>query len=180
MIGGHERKKPGLCAPPALSFFGGGGHMSGMAFAAVAPTHVAEVENKIAAHDAAMPAAAIDLASLDVLASNLQAVWSAPTTDARLKTRIVRTLIHEVVADTTTRPPRSSSLFTGWAAPTAKCTYPSVGADSATVCLIFAPLKGYDEPEILHSSLTRRCLVDADAGHFTRIVQTSFGLSGHF
>jgi len=131
VIGGHERKKPGLCAPPALSFFGGG-HMSGMAFAAVAPTHVAEVENKIAAHDAAMPAAAIDLASLDVLASNLQAVWSAPTTDARLKTRIVRTLIHEVVADTTTRPPRSSSLFTGWAAPTAKCTCPSVGADSAT------------------------------------------------
>ncbi len=26
-------------------------------------------------------------------------VWSAPTTDARLKKRIVRTLIHEVVAD---------------------------------------------------------------------------------
>ena len=26
-------------------------------------------------------------------------VWSAPTTDARLKKRIVRTIIHEVVAD---------------------------------------------------------------------------------
>jgi DNA invertase Pin-like site-specific DNA recombinase len=62
-------------------------------------THVAEVESKVAAHDAAMPSAAIDLASLGVLASNLQAVWSAPTTDARLKKRIVRTLIHEVVAD---------------------------------------------------------------------------------
>ena len=61
--------------------------------------HVAEVEGKIAAHDAAMPAAAIDPASLGVLASNLKAVWSAPTTDARLKKRIVRTLIHEVVAD---------------------------------------------------------------------------------
>ena len=61
--------------------------------------HVAEVESKIAAHDAAIPPATIDLASLGVLASNLQAVWSAPTTDARLKKRIVRTLIHEIVAD---------------------------------------------------------------------------------
>ena len=33
------------------------------------------------------------------LAGNLRAVWTAPTTDARLKKRIVRTLIHEVVAD---------------------------------------------------------------------------------
>ena len=41
-------------------------------------TQVAEVESKVAAHDAAMPPTAIDLASLGVLASNLQAVWSAP------------------------------------------------------------------------------------------------------
>lgn len=61
--------------------------------------HVAEVEGKIAAHDTAIPAAAIEPSSLGVLASNLKAVWSAPTTDARLKKRIVRTLIHEVVAD---------------------------------------------------------------------------------
>ena len=61
--------------------------------------HVAEVEAKIAAHDAARPAAAIDPATLGLLASNLKTVWSAPTTDARLKKRIVRTLIHEVVAD---------------------------------------------------------------------------------
>lgn len=33
------------------------------------------------------------------LGDNLMAVWSAPTTDARLKKRIVRTVIHEVVAD---------------------------------------------------------------------------------
>ena len=32
-------------------------------------------------------------------AADLRAVWSAPTTDARLKKRIVRTVIHEVVAD---------------------------------------------------------------------------------
>lgn len=60
---------------------------------------VAEVESKIAAHDAARPIPVIDPASLGVLASNLKTVWSAPTTDARLKKRIVRTLIHEVVAE---------------------------------------------------------------------------------
>ena len=62
-------------------------------------THVAEVEAKIAAHDAAMPVAVVDPLALGLLASNLKTVWSAPTTDARLKKRIVRTIIHEVVAD---------------------------------------------------------------------------------
>ena len=33
------------------------------------------------------------------LASNLEVVWSDPATDARLRKRIVRTLIHEVIAD---------------------------------------------------------------------------------
>jgi hypothetical protein len=33
------------------------------------------------------------------LADDLQAVWSAPTTDARLKKRIVSTVIREVIAD---------------------------------------------------------------------------------
>lgn len=36
---------------------------------------------------------------LVALAGNLRAVWTAPSTDARLKKRIVRTLIHEAVAD---------------------------------------------------------------------------------
>jgi DNA invertase Pin-like site-specific DNA recombinase len=62
-------------------------------------THAAEVEAKIAAHDAAMPVASIDPLTLGLLATNLKTVWSAPTTDARLKKRIVRTIIHEVVAD---------------------------------------------------------------------------------
>src|SRR3954467_1544558 len=62
-------------------------------------THVAEVDAKIAAHDAAMPVAAVDRLALGLLASNLKTVWSAPTTDARLKKRIVRTIIHEGVAD---------------------------------------------------------------------------------
>ena len=62
-------------------------------------THAAEVEAKIAAHDAAMPVASVDPLTLGLLATNLKAVWSAPTTDARLKKRIVRTIIQEVVAD---------------------------------------------------------------------------------
>jgi hypothetical protein len=46
--------------------------------------HAAEVEGKIATHDAATPAPIADPASLGVLASNLKTVWDAPTTDARL------------------------------------------------------------------------------------------------
>ena len=34
--------------------------------------------------------------SLATLAVDLKSIWSAPTTDARLKKRIVRTVIHEV------------------------------------------------------------------------------------
>jgi DNA invertase Pin-like site-specific DNA recombinase len=60
---------------------------------------VAEVEAKIAAHDAATVAPSIDPISLTTLAADLKSVWTAPTTDARLKKRIVRTVIHEVVAD---------------------------------------------------------------------------------
>jgi DNA invertase Pin-like site-specific DNA recombinase len=60
---------------------------------------VDEVEGKIAAHEATAAAPTIDPAMLGGLAANLKTIWSAPTTDARLKKRIVRTLIHEVVAD---------------------------------------------------------------------------------
>ena len=60
---------------------------------------VGEVESRIGAHAAALPTPAIDAAALALLGANLKTVWSAPTTDARLKKRIVRTLIHEVVAD---------------------------------------------------------------------------------
>src|SRR6202008_2627567 len=52
-----------------------------------------------ATHDAATAVPIAAPASLGVLASNLKTVWDAPTTDARLKKRIVRTLVHEVVAD---------------------------------------------------------------------------------
>ena len=60
---------------------------------------VAEVEGKIAAHDAAAVATTIDPASLTTLATDLKTIWNAPSTDARLKKRIVRTVIQEVIAD---------------------------------------------------------------------------------
>ena len=61
---------------------------------------VAEIEAKIAGHDAAVPSRA-EAAPLTFtnLAGDLRAVWTAPTTDARLKKRIVRTLMREVIAD---------------------------------------------------------------------------------
>jgi len=61
---------------------------------------VVEIERRIAEHDvAAAPRAAIATMTFDALAEDLSAVWSAPTTDARLKKRIVRTVIREVIAD---------------------------------------------------------------------------------
>jgi hypothetical protein len=60
---------------------------------------VAEVESRIVAHQAASPVPALGAAALAFLGADLKTVWSAPTTDARLKKRIVRTLIHEVMAD---------------------------------------------------------------------------------
>jgi Recombinase/Recombinase zinc beta ribbon domain len=60
---------------------------------------VEETESKIAAHDTATPAVLIDPLVLATLASDLKTVWTAPSTDARIKKRIVRTVIKEVVAD---------------------------------------------------------------------------------
>jgi hypothetical protein len=60
---------------------------------------MAEVEGKIAAHDAAKAAPVVDPASLAMRAADLKTVWDAPSTDARLKKRIVRTVIHEAIAD---------------------------------------------------------------------------------
>ncbi|WP_255326009.1 recombinase family protein [Sphingobium sp. 15-1] len=63
-------------------------------------TRVSEVEARIAAHDAAMPQpASTSLKEIDGLAADLKAVWKDPQTDARLKKRIVRTLIQEIIAD---------------------------------------------------------------------------------
>ncbi|WP_107676098.1 recombinase family protein [Agrobacterium sp. LAD9] len=63
-------------------------------------TRVGEIENKIASHQTATPQPSpLSASQMVALAGNLRAVWTAPSTDARLKKRIVRTLIHEVVAD---------------------------------------------------------------------------------
>lgn len=63
-------------------------------------THVFGIERRIAEHDAAaVPRIAPASVSFDALAHDLQAVWSAPSTDARLRKRIVRTVIHETLAD---------------------------------------------------------------------------------
>ena len=63
-------------------------------------TRVVEFERRIADHDAAAQPRS-DLASISFteLAEDFRTVWSAPTTDARLKKRIVRTVIHEAMAD---------------------------------------------------------------------------------
>jgi hypothetical protein len=62
--------------------------------------YAGEIESKIAAHDAATPRPSPTLATdIATLATDLQIVWSAPATDARLKKRIVRTVIQEVLAD---------------------------------------------------------------------------------
>lgn len=65
-----------------------------------ARSYVGEIEGKITAHDAATTKPSLVSATdLQALAADLPTVWSAPTTDARLKKRIVRTVIQEVVAD---------------------------------------------------------------------------------
>jgi DNA invertase Pin-like site-specific DNA recombinase len=61
---------------------------------------VEEVEAKIATHDAVAPLGSQGSSeALDTIRDDLKVVWSAPTTDARLKKRIVRTVIREAVAD---------------------------------------------------------------------------------
>jgi hypothetical protein len=61
---------------------------------------VTEVEAKIADHDAITPSRVESSPlSFTTLVDDLRAVWTAPTTDTRLKKRIVRTLISEVIAD---------------------------------------------------------------------------------
>lgn len=61
---------------------------------------VADVESRLADHEQSVPVAAYGAtADLATLAADLKLVWTAPSTDARLKKRIVRTVIEEVIAD---------------------------------------------------------------------------------
>jgi DNA invertase Pin-like site-specific DNA recombinase len=60
---------------------------------------IAEIETKVTAHNAVTPPRELTPISFATLAGDLKGVWTAPTTDARLKKRIVRTVIREVIAD---------------------------------------------------------------------------------
>ncbi|MCE2476196.1 MAG: recombinase family protein [Alphaproteobacteria bacterium] len=63
-------------------------------------TEIAAAEARIAEHDAATPPRpSVSSASFADLTDDLRAVWDAPDTDARLRKRIARTVIREVVAD---------------------------------------------------------------------------------
>jgi hypothetical protein len=58
------------------------------------------VDGRLAAFDArTVPQQQIDDRALHALAEDLPALWHDPTTDTRLKQRIVRILIHEIVVD---------------------------------------------------------------------------------
>ncbi len=61
---------------------------------------VQEIEHKLAHHDmASSDGTPLPTEDLAVLGANLERVWFAPATNAKLKKRIVRTVIQEVVAD---------------------------------------------------------------------------------
>ncbi len=61
---------------------------------------VQEIENKIVHHDALSPnRTTLPEVDLATLGADLEHVWFAPVTDAKIKKRIVRTVIREVVAD---------------------------------------------------------------------------------
>ena len=58
------------------------------------------MEGRLTAFDARpIPQHQIDEHALRALAQDLPAVWHDPTTDMRLKQRIVRILIHEIIVD---------------------------------------------------------------------------------
>jgi hypothetical protein len=60
---------------------------------------VAEIEAKVAAHNAVTPPRELTPTAFETLAGDLKAVSTSPMADARLKKRIVRTVIREVIAD---------------------------------------------------------------------------------
>lgn len=63
-------------------------------------TRVTDIQKRLHDHAASSPQRPdLDTGSFKALAKDLAAVWAAPTTDARLKKRIVRTLIEEAIAD---------------------------------------------------------------------------------
>ena len=66
----------------------------------VALERVAELQARVDSAAAALPNNAVDPTRYANLGSNVAQVWHSPTTDIRLKKRIVRALIEEIVVDT--------------------------------------------------------------------------------
>src|SRR5271163_1996300 len=60
---------------------------------------VTDLQQRIDDHDRQRPALTSMSDDFTSLTSDLQTVWADPATDARLKKRIVRTLIDKVIAD---------------------------------------------------------------------------------
>lgn len=61
----------------------------------------AELDGRLQAHGHVPPRAVhVDRATLESLATDLRPVWDAPSSDMRVKQRIARLLIHEIIANT--------------------------------------------------------------------------------
>ena len=74
--------------------------------------HVVDLEQRLAALSATVSRpSAEDRQRLLALAADLPAVWRDATTDARLKKRIVRLVIEEIVAEVTGDPPTITLLI---------------------------------------------------------------------
>ncbi len=76
--------------------------------------HVAELEHRVEAlRVATPPPTAEQRARLRALADDLPAVWSDPNTDVRLKKRIIRLVIEEIVVSVSSEPPEIT-LIVHW------------------------------------------------------------------
>jgi len=104
-------------------------------------------------------------------------VWSAPTTDARLKKRIVRTLITRSWPISTTMLPRSLSSSTGQAAFTARSGCPSAGVAAqqhiADIIAAVAQLALIASDDLIAGLLNRNGLKTGHGNRWTRERVTS-------
>ena len=76
---------------------------------------VAELEGRLQAQGtAAARSVPVDRATLESLATDLRSVWDAPSSEMRVKQRIARLLIHEIIANTD-EPTREIVLVIHWA-----------------------------------------------------------------
>ncbi len=75
---------------------------------------VAELEDRLTAQGNVAPRFVhVDRDTLESLATDLRSVWDAPSSEMRLKQRIARLLIHEIIANTA-EDPREIVLLIHW------------------------------------------------------------------